>query len=192
VDHLAFFEGNSHGDKTRLGNLEFANILIKTRKILELHVGDVGTKVKLSGDVNTAIKSFEGGPNVAGGCCFSRRDNRGDDRGDTAFNDVLDFRILLPPLPIGLEDGGTRIGGDSRHGNFREGGERVVRAFDEAPETFTLQSPHDGFAPCRVVGSTIKDRNVVEFEGHGEEYMRRKMKEDVNWAKTSETVRKRQ
>ena len=73
-----------------------------------------------------------------------------------------------------------------------EGGEGIVRAFDETPETFTLQCPHDRFAPCRVVGSAIEDGNVVEFEGHGEEYICRKMREDVKWAKTSKTVCKRQ
>ena len=163
MDHLAFFEGNSHGDKTRSGNLEFANILIKTRKILELHVGDVGTKVKLSGDIDTAIKGLEGGPDITSSCRFSARDDGGDNGGNAALNDVLDLGIFLPPLAIGLEGGRTRIDSDSGHRNLGKWGEGVVGAFDETPEAFALQSAHDGLAPGGVNGDAVEGGNVVEF-----------------------------
>jgi len=163
VDHLAFFKGNSHGDKTRSGNLEFANIFIKTCKILQLHVGDIGMEVKLGCNINTTIEGLESGPDVTGGGCFGARDDGGDDGGNTVLNDVLNLRVLLPPFMMGFEGGSISSSGDNRCRYNRKGGERVLRTFDETPEAFALQGMHDGFAPGRVVGCAIEGGDVVEF-----------------------------
>ena len=105
VDHLPFLEGHPHGDETRTGSLELANIFVKTCKILKFDIRYMRAKVKLSSDVNTTIKGLESGPDVTGSGCFGARDDGGDDGGDTALNDVLDFCILLPPFTIGLQGG---------------------------------------------------------------------------------------
>ena len=163
MDHLPFLEGNPHGDEARTGNFEFANVLVEPCKIFKSDIRDMGTKVKLSSDVNTAVKGLEGDPDIMGSGCFSARDDGGDNGGNTVFDNVLNLRILLPPLAIGLEGGRTRIGDNGGHRNLGEGGEGIVGAFDETPETFTLQCPHDRFAPNRVVSCAIEGRDMVEF-----------------------------
>jgi len=163
VDHLAFFKGNSHGDKTRSGNLEFANIFIKTCKILQLHVGDMGAEVKLGRNVNTTIEGLESGPDVMGSGCFGARDDGGDDGGNTALDDVLNLHVLLPPFMMGFEGGSISSSGDDKCRYNRKGGERVLGTFDETPEPFALQGSHDGLAPGRVVGHAIEGGDVVEF-----------------------------
>ena len=105
VDHLPFLEGHPHGDETRTGSLELADIFVKTCKILKFDIRYMRAKVKLSSDVDATIKGLESGPDVTGGGCFGARDDGGDDGGDTALDDVLDFRILLPPFTIGLQGG---------------------------------------------------------------------------------------
>jgi len=121
MDHLPFLEGNPHGDEARTGNFEFTNVLVEPCKIFKSDIRDMGAKVKLGSDVNTAVKGLKSGPNIAGRSCFSARDDGGDDRGNTALNDVLDLGIFLPPLAIGLEGGRTRIGDDSGHRNRGRG-----------------------------------------------------------------------
>jgi len=163
VDHLAFFKGNSHGDKTRSGNLEFANIFIKTCKILQLHIRDMGTEVKLGCNINMTIEGLESGPDVMGGDCFSARNDGGDDRGDTALDDVLDFCILLPSFMMGFEGRSSGTSRNDRHGYYRKGGERVLGTFDETPEPFALQGSHDGLAPGGVVSHAVEGGDVIEF-----------------------------
>jgi hypothetical protein len=47
-----------------MSSLEFTNIFVETSKILELHIGNVCTEVKLGSNVDTAIKGLEGGPDM--------------------------------------------------------------------------------------------------------------------------------
>lgn len=166
VDHLAFFEGNSHGDETRPRNLEFANILVEACKILKFDVRYMRAEVKLSSDVNATIKGLESGPDVTGGGRFSARDDGGDNGGDTALDDVLNLRILLPPFTMSFEGGSICSSSDDGCGYYRKGGERVLGTFDETPEPFTLQGSHDGLAPGGVVSRAIEGGDVVEFECH--------------------------
>ena len=136
-------------------------IVVNTRQVLKLDEG-MPMKLKLSGDINATVVYFQGGPNVTGGGCFSAREDGGDDRGDTAHDDVLNLCILLPPFMIGPEGSGTNAGTNDRCRNFGKRGERVVRAFDETPEPFALQGTHDGFAPGGVIGSAVEGGDVVE------------------------------
>jgi len=163
VDHFPFLKSDSHGDEARLSNLELANVLVQTCKILQLHVGDMRTKVKLGSYVNTTIEGLEGGPNVAGGGDFSTRDDGGDNGGNGTLDNVLNLCVLLPPFTMSFEGGSISSSSDDRCGYYRKGGERVLGTFDETPEPFALQGSHDGLAPGGVVSHAIEGRDMVEF-----------------------------
>jgi len=150
----------------RLRNLEFANVLVEACKILQLHPRDMCAEVKLGGNINMTIEGLEGDPNVTSCGCFGAGNDGGDDGGDTALNDVLDLCILLPPFTMGFEGSSIRSSSDDRCRYYRKRGERVLRTFDETPEPFALQGSHDGLAPGRVVGHTVKDGDMIEFECH--------------------------
>ena len=107
MDHLPFIEGNPHGDEVRMSNFEFTNVLVEPYKIFKSDIRDMGAKVKLGSDVDTAVKGLEGDPDITGSGRFSARDDGGDNGGDTAFNNVLDLCIFLPPLVIGIEGSRT-------------------------------------------------------------------------------------
>ena len=163
VDHLPFLEGHPHGDETRTGSLELADIFVKTCKILKFDIRYMCAKVKLSSDVDATIKGLESGPDVTGGGCFGARDDGGDDRGDTALDDVLNLCVLLPPFTMGFEGGSISSSGNDRCRYNRKGGERVLGTFDETPEPFALQGSHNGLAPGGVVSRAIEGGDVVEF-----------------------------
>jgi hypothetical protein len=166
MDHLPFLESDSHADEAGTSNLELANVLVKTSKILKTDVGYMCAEVELGSDIDPTVEGLESGPNVASSGRFVARDNGGDNGGDAALDDVLDLCILLPPFAMGLEGRGSSTNCDDGHRNLRERRERVVGAFDETPETLALQCAHDGFTPSRVISSTVEDGDVVEFERH--------------------------
>jgi len=119
MDHFPFLKSDSHGDEARSSNLELTDVLVQTCKILQLHVRDMRTKVKLGSYVNTTIEGLEGGLNVAGGGCFSTRDDGGDDGGNATLKDVLDLCILLPPFTMSFEGGSISSSSDDRCGYYR-------------------------------------------------------------------------
>jgi len=119
MDHFPFLKSDSHGDEARSSNLELTDVLVQTCKILQLHVRDMRTKVKLGSYVNTTIEGLEGGPNVAGGGCFSTRDDGGDNGGNATLKDVLDLCILLPPFTMSFEGGSISSSSDDRCGYYR-------------------------------------------------------------------------
>ena len=166
MDHLPFLESDSHADEAGTSDLELADVLVKTSKILESDIRYMRTEVKLGSNIDPTVESLESGPNVTGSGCFGARDNGGDDGGDAALDDVLNFSVLLPPFTMGLEGRGSGTNCDDGHWNLRERRERVVGAFDETPEALALQCAHDGFTPGRVISSTVEDGDVVKFERH--------------------------
>ena len=119
MDHFSFLESDSHGDEARSSNLELADVLVQTCKILQLHVGDMRTEVKLGSNVNTTIEGLEGGPNVAGSGRFSTRDDGGDNGGNATLNNVLNLCILLPPFTMSFEGGSISSSSDDRCGYYR-------------------------------------------------------------------------